>query len=213
MKPSLRIALSISFLIGASLLLHVRSPVEGVPILKPLASFPSSVGGWESRGGVLLEADILNLLKPTDYVMRRYQDPAGRSLWLYIGYWGSKRTGGQAHSPRDCLPATGWEPLEASRVTIPLTQPFGAITVNRYRVQKGREQQVVFYWYQSQGKAIAGDIAVRVDVARNGILRHRTDSALVRVSGPVYASVEESADRLVSYIQAVYPFLGEYLPD
>jgi EpsI family protein len=212
-KPSVRIALSISLLIGASLALHVRSPVEGMPILKPLASFPSSVGGWESRGGVLLEADVLNLLKPTDYVMQRYQDSAGRNLWLYIGYWDSKRKGAQVHSPRDCLPANGWEPLEASRVTIPLAQPIGAITVNRYLVQKGRELQIVYYWYQSQGKAIAGDIAVRVDIVRNGILRHRTDSALVRVSGPVYASVEESANRLVNYIQAMYPFLGEYLPD
>jgi hypothetical protein len=48
---------------------------------------------------------------------------------------------------------------------------------------------------------------------KNSVLRHRTDGALVRISSPVYGSVQQTSDRLVRYIQAMYPLLGEYLPD
>jgi EpsI family protein len=213
MKQPFRVALSISLLIGALLVLHLRSPGEAVPIRKPLDSFPSAVGEWQGREGTIFELDVLNMLKAKDYVMRRYQDPAGRNLWLFIGYWDSQRKGAQPHSPKNCLPGGGWEPLEASRVTIPLSQSFTRITVNRYLLQKDRDQLVVFYWYQSQGSAVAGEMEARVEMVKNSIVRHRTDGALVRISSPVHGSVQETSDRVVRYIQALYPILGEYLPD
>ena len=98
-------------------------------------------------------------------------------------------------------------------VTISLPQPFTPITVNRYLVQKDRDQQLVLYWYQSQGRAIAGELAARVQLVKSSIARHRTDGAIVRVSSPVYGSVQDTSDRLVRYVQAMYPALGDYLPD
>jgi EpsI family protein len=213
MKQPVRVGLSLSLLIGALLVLHLRSPGEAVPIRKSLDSFPSAVGAWQAREGVLLEPDILNVLKAKEYLLRRDQDPSGRSVWLFIAYWDTLRKGVTPHSPRNCLPGSGWEPLEASMVTIPLPQPFAPIMVNRYLIQKDRDQQVVLYWYQSQGRAIAGEMAARVQLVKNSIARHRTDGAIVRVSSPVYGSVQDTSDRLVRYVQAMYPVLGEYLPD
>jgi EpsI family protein len=213
MKQPVRVGLSLSVLIGALLVLHLRSPGEAVPIRKSLDSFPSAVGAWQAREGVLLEPEIQNLLKAKEYLMRRDQDPSGRSVWLFIAYWDTLRKGVTPHSPRNCLPGSGWEPLESSMVTIPLPQPFAPITVNRYLIQKDRDQQVVLYWYQSQGKAIAGEMAARVQLVKNSIVRHRTDGALVRISSPVYGSVQDTSDRLVRYVQAMYPVLGDYLPD
>jgi len=213
MKQTVRVGLSLSLLIGALLVLHLRSSGEAVPIRKSLDSFPSAVGDWQAREGVLLEQDILNVLKAKEYLMRRDQDPSGRSVWLFIAYWDTLRKGATPHSPRNCLPGDGWEPLEASMVTIPLPQLLTSITVNRYLIQKDRDQQVVLYWYQSQGRAIAGELAARVQLVRNSIARHRTDGALVRISSPVYGGVQETSDRLVRYVQAMYPALGDYLPD
>jgi len=213
MKQRVRVGLSVTLLIGAMLALHVSSSGEAVPIRNSLDSFPNAVGQWQAREGVLLDLDTLNVLRPKDYLMRRDQDPWGRSVFLFIAYWDSQRKGAQPHSPKNCLPGSGWEPLEASMVTIPLPHPLAPITVNRYLIQKDRDQQIVFYWYQSQGKAIAGEVAARVQMVKDSILRHRTDGALVRVSSPVYGSVQDTSDRLEKYIQAVYPILGEYLPE
>ena len=213
MKHPVRVGLSLSLLIGALLVLQLRTPGEAVPIRKSLDSFPTAFGDWQAREGALLELDTLNVLKAKDYLMRRDQDPSGKSLWLFIAYWDSQRKGAQPHSPRNCLPGAGWEPLEASRMTIPLPPPRAPITVNRFLIQKDRDQQVVFYWYQSQGRAIAGELPARLEMIKNSIVRHRTDGALVRVSSRVYGDVQQTSDRLVRYIQAMYPVLGEYLPD
>jgi EpsI family protein len=209
----LHLALSVSLLVAALLALQLRSSGEATPVRKPLDSFPGVIDAWQGRGGEIFDANILNVLKVKDYVMRRYQDPAGRSLWLFIGYWDTQRKGAQPHSPKNCLPGSGWEPLEASRVEVPLPRPFSPISVNRYLIQKDREQQLVFYWYEAQGKAVAGEVAARVEMVKNSIARNRSDGALVRVSSPIYDNVPETSSRLIEYIQAMYPILHEYLPD
>lgn len=207
-----RLGISLSILLGTLLVLRLQSAGEAVPIRKSLDSFPTVVGAWQAREGVLLELDTLNVLKASDYLMRRDQDPSGKSVWLFIAYWNSQRKGAQPHSPRNCLPGGGWEPLESSTLTIPLSPPAAPITVNWFLIQKDQDQQVVMYWYQSHGQAIAGEMAARVDMVRSSMMRRRTDGALVRVSSPVYGSVPETSDRLVRYIQAMYPILGDYLP-
>lgn len=213
MSPPVRVAVSVALLIGTLFVLQMRSSGEAVPIRKPLDSFPTAMGGWQGAQGVIFDVETLNVLKPKDYVMRRYQDAEGRNLWLFIAYWDSQRKGAQPHSPKNCLPGAGWEPLESSQVTISLPLPLAPIIVNRYLIQKDREQMLVFYWYQSQGKAIAGEMAARIEMVRNSIVRHRSDGALVRVLSPIYGSLEATSALLVGYIQTMYPVLGEYLPD
>jgi EpsI family protein len=208
-----RVALSAGLLVTALLVLQLRSTGEAVPLRKSFAAFPTLLGEWQGREATILEVEVVNLLKVKDYLMRRYSDAAGRSLWLYIGYWDTQRKGAQPHSPRNCLPGAGWEPLEARRLTLALPPPHMAITVNLYVIQKEQAQQVVLYWYHSQGQAVAGEVAARVLMVRNAIVRNRTDGALVRVSSPVYGSVKETSAQLVKYVQAMYPVLAEYLPD
>lgn len=213
MRRSVRAAVSCALLLGTLLVLQLRSTGEAVPIRTSLDAFPAALGDWQGREATVFEVEVLNVLKVKDYLMRRYVDPAGRSLWLYIGYWDTQRKGAQPHSPKNCLPGSGWEPLEASRVTIPLLPPHAPITVNRFLIQKGRDQQLVVYWYHQQGRAIAGEVPARIEMVKNAILRNRTDGALVRVSSPVYGSAAETSRHLVAYIQTLYPILGEYLPD
>jgi hypothetical protein len=43
--------------------------------------------------------------------------------------------------------------------------------------------------------------------------RNRTDGAVVRVASLVYGSARETSDRLTAYVQALYPVLGDYLPE
>jgi EpsI family protein len=208
-----RVAISATLLIGALLVLQLRSSGEAVPIRKPLDSFPTTVDGWHGAEGMVFDVDTLNVLKPKDYIMRRYRDVQGRNLWLLIAYWDSQRKGAQPHSPKNCLPGSGWEPLESSQLTVSLPQPFAPITVNRYLIQKDQDRLLVFYWYQSQGQAIASEVAAKVATVKSSVLRHRTDGSLVRISSPIYGNVQATSDLLVGYIQKMYPVLGEYLPD
>jgi EpsI family protein len=213
MSPLIRGVVSLTILAVALLTLQLRSAGEAVPLRKPLDFFPATLGEWQGRRGAIFSTPILTKLKLTDYVMRDYIDAAGRGLNLYIGYWDNQRRGAGIHSPKHCLPGAGWEPVEASLVTIPLGPQYPAITVNRYLVQKDREQQVVLYWYQSQGQAIAGEVPARIAMVKRALAHNRTDGAIIRVMSPVYGSARETSERLVAYVQAMYPVLGEHLPD
>ncbi len=214
MRQPSRLLLSGAVLLAALLALQLRPPGDAVPIRRALETFPDSIGDWHARQDSPLHAEVVNVLKLDDYLMRRYADEAGRSLWLYVGYWASQHRGAaQVHSPRNCLPAGGWEPVEASRLTIEVPGPRRSVTVNRYLIQKDRQMQVVLYWYHAQGIPIAGEIPAKLQMMRSAFLRRRSDGALVRVSSPVAGSVTDTSDELIRYVQALYPHLGEYLPD
>lgn len=206
-----RLLLSLLLLGGTLAFLHLRSTGEAVPLRRTLAVFPVNLSEWQGREAALLDGDTLRVLRPTDYLVRRYSDRSGRSLWLYIGYWDSQRKGAQPHSPKNCLPGGGWEPLDATRLTVPLGDG-RMIPVNRFLIQKERDQQVVLYWYQARGRALAGEIEARVAMVRSAILYNRTDGAIVRVSSPVYGNVTDTTAWIVRYIQAVQTILGEHLP-
>jgi EpsI family protein len=213
LSPVVRVSISAAVLVAALLVLQFRSSGEAVPIRKSLDLFPASLGRWEGRQDTALEPQVINQLKVNDYLMRRYVHDSGQSLWLYIGYWASQRKGADFHSPKNCLPGGGWEPVEATRIRIDLAGAHPPITVNRYVIQKDRTMQVVLYWYQTHGRAIAGEVDAKIELVRGSITRNRTDGALVRVSSVVAGNPQATTDRLVEYVQSIYPMLHEFLPD
>jgi EpsI family protein len=213
MKQPARLALSAALLLGVLLVLQFRSGGEAVQIRKSFDTFPQAIGVWKEQDSAVFDVDTLRMLKMSDYLMRRYVDPAGHTTWLYMAYWQSQRKGSDIHSPKNCLPAGGWEPVEATRLTIPLGGAAAPITVNSYLIQKDRQMQVVIYWFQAQGTVVAGELEAKIEMVRSAILRNRTDGAIVRLSSPVAGTVQETTDRLVRYIQTLYPVLSDYLPD
>ena len=213
MSTIARAGVATALLLIALLVLQSRSVGETVPVRKSLDLFPDRIGEWQGRQASNLEVEVLNILKVNDYLMRRYVDGSGRSIWLYIGYWATQRRGAQIHSPKNCLPGGGWEPVEASRITVELRPPYPPIEVNRYLIQKDRDMQVVLYWYQAQGHPVASELGAKVAMVRSALVSGRTDGALVRASSPVIGTPAETTARLVSYVQALYPVLGDYLPD
>jgi EpsI family protein len=209
MSHTMRLGISSTLLVGAFLFVNVYSHGEAVPIRRPLDSFPAELGSWRGQESTLLSEEVLDILVPTDYLLRRYEDGARRSVWLYIGYWETQRKGAQIHSPKNCLPGGGWEPLEGSVVPVEIG-PGKTIEVNRYLLEKGTDQMLVLYWFQSQGEAIAGEIDAKIAMVKSSIFRHRSDGALVRVSS---AARGDPAVRLEDFVRVMYPSLREFLPE
>ena len=69
----------------------------------------------------------------------------------------SQRQGDTIHSPQNCLPGAGWQPVRSDRMDIAV--PGGPVTVNRFVIQKGMDRQAVLYWYQGRGRVVAGEFA------------------------------------------------------
>ena len=212
MRP-LRWLASCAVLLGAVVYLHAFAGDEQVPLRRSFDSFPTVVGRWRASETVTLEDDVLQVLQPSDYLLRRYVDDSGRSVWLYLGYWNTQRKGVEIHSPKNCLPGGGWEPLEAQRMRIPLNEGSDALEVNRYVLQKESDAMMVLYWYQSQGRSVAGELSAKLELVRNSLFSNRSDGAIVRISSPVYGSIPQTSELLGQYAKTLYPVLGEFLPN
>ena len=94
-------------------------------------------------------------------MMRVYvptQEGQGRAmpLWLYVGYYQSQRTGSTYHSPKNCLPGSGWQFVESDHVSVPVSNG-QSILINKVLIQKGLDKQVILYWYQDRGRVIASE--------------------------------------------------------
>ncbi len=213
-----RIVILSACLLLSAVLVAGASKTEQVPVRESLANFPLSFGEWTGRNLPDFEPEILEVLGVDDYVSRMYESRTGIAS-LYIGYYESQRQGDTIHSPLNCLPGSGWEPLSKSYLSIPVeTETNGptSVEVNRYVIQKGLDRQIVLYWYQSHGRAIANEYRSRIFMVYDAVRLNRTDAALIRVVSPrmgLDAAAEERAgERAVAFVKAMFPLLDRYLP-
>ena len=89
---------------------------------------------------------MANVLEADLNLQRAYVHPAGELIWLYIGYYGTRRGGRPEHNPSGCYTGAGWG-IEATR-QIDVT-PEQGLRVNEYRVERAGERRLVHFWYRS----------------------------------------------------------------
>jgi EpsI family protein len=185
----------------------------------PLSDLPTTIGAWQGRDTKPFDSDVVAALGVDDYINRHYERNGGASVALYVGYYASQRQGDTIHSPLNCLPGAGWEPVSNTKLTFPDPRdPAGpALTVNRVMIQKGLEKQLVLYWYQSHGRIVASEYWGRFYLMADAMRLNRTDGSIVRVIAPVASAGpdrESVAERLaVEFISLLLPALDGYLPE
>jgi EpsI family protein len=202
-------------LIVAAGVIARASRVEPRPSLRPLAAFPMTIEGWRGRMNQPLEADVLRVLAVDDYINRTYSSRSGMA-GLYVGYYASQREGDTIHSPLNCLPGSGWEPISRERAAIDVGAP-QPVVVNQLLIQKGLDRQAVLYWYQSHGRVVASEYWGRAYLALDALRLNRTDGAIVRIVVPVGGDDPEAgaaAQQIArKFARVVFPVVTGYLPN
>jgi EpsI family protein len=208
---SIRLWMTTGLLLGAIVALHALHHGETIVSHRPLNEVPYLFGSWTGEEQPL-QARIVQAVSVSDYTNRVYLDPPAAPIQLYVGYYASQRTGDTIHSPKNCLPGAGWDPIQSGYVTISL-HGGRQIVVNEYVIQKDLNKQMVFYWYQSQGRVIASEYSAKFWMVADAIFRNRTDGALVRVITPIVDGDVNARGRLTRFTQVLYPQLVEILPN
>jgi EpsI family protein len=147
-----------------------------------VADFPLVLDGWHGTPDMPFDSRIEGILKADQYVNRNYTLDDGFTANVYIGYYRAQRHGATMHSPLNCLPGSGWQPVRSSRVA--LFDDAGASVVNRVIVQQGDSRQIVYYWYQSKNRIVASEYWSKWYLISDSVRSGRTDAALVRIVAP-----------------------------
>ena len=181
----------------------------------PLQFFPSAIGSWQLYKDAPIEPEVQEVLKADDTLNRVYVEASrGIQAILFIAYFKTQRTGAAPHSPKNCLPGSGYEPVESPGVIpVAVAGRQAPMVVNRYVVARGDDKSVVIYWYQSHSRVIASEYAAKLWLIADAIRYHRSDTALIKVVVPFAGDSDAAVRTATGFVQAVYPMLAVQFPD
>lgn len=200
-------------LVLQAVIFYSLSGGEKVPLARPLTDLPSQLGSWSMVAEGVIEQEVQNVLKADDLLTRSYQEPSGRGANLFVAFFKSQRTGQTPHSPKNCLPGSGWVPAIDDKIPIQVPGKFTPMLVNRYLVQKGDSKSIVLYWYQSRDRVVASEYWAKFYVIADALRHSRTDTALVRIVVPVTNNdVDSATQSATEFAQAVFMPLRQQLP-
>jgi EpsI family protein len=211
----IRLFVAAALILTAGLVIARSSHAERVPPRQPLSAFPYEFNEWRGERGAELDPRLLAVLGADDYLTRVYAGPDRGPVDFYVGYYESQRQGDLIHSPMNCLPGSGWEPVQRDRLSVQVPGLSAPLQINRFVIQKGEYRQVVLYWYQSHGRAMASEYVSRMRMVVDAVRINRTDAALVRVVTPIDPRLggEAAAERrAVAFVRDMYPRLAAHLP-
>jgi len=205
---------AIIVLVAASVLV-LPEQVEIEPERKQYAEFPLELSGWEGKTGYL-EANIIDTLKFTDYLMSDYGSTEEvASINFYSAYYASQKKGASAHSPRSCIPGGGWQISSLQNHTVNNAVIDGVpLVVNRLVIEKGEFKQLVYYWFQQRGRVVTNEYLMKWYLFLDSMNLHRTDGALMRLTTVLKPGQELSiADkRLEDFSRKIAPLIPQYVP-
>ena len=218
-----KLAVALAFLALNFYTYHFLATEAVIPQRRHFSEFPREFGDWQCLDPVSIGEDVEANLGVTDYLLCDFmrEDPPGR-IGVYLGYHERqvREEGGGSgensiHPPAHCLPGSGWDLIRSETVELDLPGlPQSPARVKRLLIAKGEARQLVYYWYQQQGRVISEDWQKIVYVGLDRALHNRTDGALVRFTIPIRRGGEEKADAqfrdLAPRIVAQFP---GFLPD
>jgi EpsI family protein len=178
-----------------------------------LKDFPRQLGNWEQTGGdEQFDKETLAVLRASDYVLRNYRGADGRVVNFYVGYYASQREGATYHSPLNCLPGAGWVMSQPGQITI-TPQGRTPFVANKYLIQNGDHKELLVYWYQGRGRAVASEYWGKIYTVVDSVRLRRSDGAMVRITTPVGSSESaalQAANDLAANSATVLP---AFIPD
>jgi EpsI family protein len=209
-----------ALLVLQAALLYSAIRPEVVPPSRPLASMPTTLGSWQLVQTGVIEQEVLDVLKADDILNGVYCSSASPdcpktfqgAASLLVAAFRTQRNGKAPHSPKNCLPGSGWERISAGEMAIDVGRA-APITVNRYVVAYGSQRDLVLYWYQSRDRVVADEYKAKFWVMADAIRLNRTDTALVRVIIPIANKDETKAQAIgTDFVKSFYSTLLDYLP-
>jgi EpsI family protein len=214
-RPSFRsIVIATTLILSAQLAGSYALGLGEESLVTPgLRELPGSIGVWTLTREDPLPSDVTNYLRPDEYVQRWYEgDKPENQVSLFVAFFRSLQNNYGPHSPKVCLPGSGWlvRSSKVAQIAIPgRTEPLPA---NQYLMEQNDQRILVLYWYQNSRRAWAEEFEFKLHLLPDLLKYHRSDVSLVRIVAPVASSdsFQVELDRATTFAQKVYPMLVEH---
>lgn len=195
-------------------LLQVTTIVTPVPIKKPLATFPHTIGHYQLLSSSQSSFEVVEMLGVDDHIHFLYQDESGNRISLYVAYYASVGVDGGYHSPKNCMPGGGWGIDSIKNVTLQAgIEGTEKSTVAEMLIRNGADFQVVLYWFQNRGRIIGSEYWEKIYLVWDAIFKRRRDGSFVRIMiSAADGDVAKAEEKVKQFGELVMEKLENYLP-
>jgi EpsI family protein len=191
-----------------NLLRYSRVESKKLPLF---SSIPLQIGGWNGLEYFFSE-ETNQVLKADTYIMRKYTSGEGKELWLFLAYFKSQKYGSQIHSPKNCLPGSGWKITSRKKILIK-TDTGSDLKVNKLLISDKLSREVMYYWFQTRSGIITSELGLKLDLVFNSLKRAPTDAAFIRINLPLNQLSEKEAQLVLEdFLKVFLPKIKEILP-
>jgi EpsI family protein len=203
-----------SLVLTAGLILTVAN--RGVPMVlhTNLENLPMEIAGFNGREDSFPQG-VYDALPADLHVYRHYRSLGGKSLSLYLGYYGTAKGGRTGHNPYACLPGSGWGIVETGTVEVhPSYYPQG-VKVNYVVASKDGVNNVMLHWYQTAGtRVLATGLQQNIRRFEGRVLGNRNDGAYVQVNTlALEPEIPSALGMTRDFATEVLELLPEYWPE
>lgn len=166
----------------AGIYAHVlASPPEFSVQLPEFSRIPRTIEGWTAQD-LFVPDEVARVLDADETLNRVYVDSQGRSVSLFLAYFASQQVNSQIHSPRNCVPGSGWNILSMDKVEQPV---FGKDhSATRLIMGRNDARHQMLYWFRTRNGDLTGEYSLKWDLVKNALARKRTDAVFVRLIVP-----------------------------
>jgi len=201
--------LAILLLMGVGVIVQfLDQRTEHYPEHSSFVNYPLQIGEWKGKHEKL-DADVVEKLGMTDYLLANYRNEKESLVNFYVAYYQSQRKGVSPHSPRVCIPGGGWEIAQFDRIEA------NGHPVNRVLIKKANQRQLVYYWFQGHGRLVANEYINKWYSFVDSMFKNRTDGALVRYSIVVlpHENIDVADAKILSFMAESKSQLNDYIVD
>ncbi|MFV2001971.1 MAG: exosortase C-terminal domain/associated protein EpsI, partial [Paracoccaceae bacterium] len=181
----------------------------------PFVLFPLNINGWNGSTAKL-DDGVATILAADDYLNATFSSQSEEQyVNLFIAFYKDQTNGSGIHSPEVCLPVGGWEIFSFDTYNVDMSDTvYGQFDLNRAIIQKGTSQQLVYYWFEQQGKRVTGDVTAKMRVLINSVGGGRSDGALIRFVTPIKVteSVADADARILRFMRDSLPRIPRFVP-
>jgi EpsI family protein len=146
-----------------------------------LARLPDRLAAWSSEDFQLSD-NTAAVLAADATLQRVYRHPSGATVALFVAYFSEQQVNAQIHSPRHCVPGSGWKIVTMEPQT--LRGERGPEPVTRMLITRNEQTQELIYWFRTRGGTVSGEYALKWEQLKSALARRPTDAVFVRYHAP-----------------------------
>jgi len=179
-----------------------------------LEALPMKLGDWQADENLVIDDETKDILKSSQDLWRNYTDSNSQQMGLFIAYFKDQKYGEQIHSPKHCLPGSGWKITNKETFDVQIqNSPAGQLKINKLIIAQKHYNEIMLYWFWNRSGVITSEYDLKFSLAKNALLRNPTDAAFIRINLPLPQGDQSHALQVAAqFISDIFPAIQKILP-